>query len=141
MTRLCLRSSLLKKTRRDVDREADDAVVTTVVEYDSSQWRSAFAKHVLTSLVLGVLHIYFSATTPLVITLATTPYNFFASPLAQIYFVGIPASGALKRPFGKKQTTLMGDLRKQIAELSTDTSPPVAATPTVAAASTRKSKR
>lgn len=110
-----------KQTPDDL-RDANEAIVTTVVEHDLSVWRTGLLKHLVASAVVLALQLYFKASTPMVIALATSPYGFVSSPLFLLHFSKKPATGDLARPFGasKKKASLLGDMRKQLAELSND---------------------
>lgn len=102
----------------EAQRDPSEAVVTSAVEHDLRAWRSGVLKHVASSAVVWALQAYFAACTPMVVMLLTAPYSFASSPLVQVHWVGKPAVGALERPFGAKaKTTLLGDLRRQLAQL------------------------
>lgn len=102
-------------------------VTTTVGEYDTSQLKSALKSVVMGVGMMGVMHIYFKYTNPLLIQSTCRP-SFSASPkskeayaqigiipvktaieskLVQIYLFNKPAVGDLKRPW-KAQGFMQG---------------------------------
>jgi len=97
----------------DADRDAADAVITTVRAYDSGVWWRGLATHALYALGLAATHVLFRATSPLIVAAATLPYAFVDSPLFVIYVAGKPAVGpALTRPFQPRAAvSLLTDAR------------------------------
>jgi len=79
--------------------EEPKPVTTTVSEYDNSQLKAAF-KGVLTGVaMLGVMHLYFRYTNPLLIQSILPIKSALENKLVQIYVFGKPAIGDLKRPW------------------------------------------
>lgn len=104
----------------DSERDIDEAVITSVMEYDLAQLKATAIKNALSLLVLALLHWAFKAITPLIVALLMAPYRFANDPLVNIHLFGRPAMGDLARPFdNNKQSaaTLVGEIRKEWAEL------------------------
>jgi hypothetical protein len=74
-------------------------VTTTVHAYDLSQLRSSFKGQLMGVGMMGVMHLYFKYTNPLLIQSIIPVKGAFESNLAQIYLFGKLAIGDLKRPW------------------------------------------
>jgi len=82
-------------------------VTTTVGEYDTSQLKSALKSVLMGVGVMGVMHIYFKYTNPLLIQSIIPVKTAIESKLVQIYIFNKPAAGDLKRPW-KAQGFMQG---------------------------------
>lgn len=76
-----------------------ELVTTTVKEYDMLELQKA-AKSVLMGLgMMGVMHLYFKFSQPLLVQSILPLKNAFETKLAAIHVLGKPAVGEYKRPF------------------------------------------
>ena len=74
-------------------------VTTTIQEYDSSQLKSALKSQLMGIGMMGVMHLYFKYTNPLVIQSIIPVKGAFEGNLVKIHIFGNAASGDLKRPW------------------------------------------
>lgn len=79
--------------------EEPKLVTTTIQEYDSSQLKSALKSQLMGVGMMGVMHLYFKYTNPLVIQSILPVKGAFEGNLVKIHIFGQPASGDLKRPW------------------------------------------
>jgi Phosphate transport (Pho88) len=87
--------------------EEPKLVTTTIQEYDRSQLKSMFKSQMMGVGMMGVMHIYFKYTNPLLIQSIIPLKGAFEGNLVKIHMFGQPASGDLKRPW-KAAGGLMG---------------------------------
>jgi hypothetical protein len=97
--------------------EEPKSVTTTIYAYDTQQLRSLFKAQLMGIGMMGVMHIYFKYTNPLVIQSIIPVKGAFEGNLIKIHLFGKPATGELKRPW-KTNTGLMGAM--QGGEIKTD---------------------
>lgn len=74
-------------------------VTTTIQEYDNSQLKSLFKSQLMGVGMMGVMHIYFKYTNPLLIQSIIPLKGAFEGNLIKIHLFGKPAAGDLKRPW------------------------------------------
>lgn len=74
-------------------------VTTTVQAYDRQQLKSAFRAQLMGVGMMGVMHLYFRYTNPLLIQSIIPLKGAFEANLAKIHLFGQPAAGDLKRPW------------------------------------------
>jgi hypothetical protein len=74
-------------------------VTTNVHSYDLSQLRSQWKSMAMGIGMMGVMHLYFKYTNPLVIQSIIPLKGALESNLAKVYIWGQPATGDLKRPW------------------------------------------
>jgi hypothetical protein len=98
--------------------EEPKSVTTTIYAYDTQQLRSLFKAQLMGIGMMGVMHIYFKYTNPLVIQSIIPVKGAFEGNLIKIHLFGKPASGELKRPW-KTNTGLMGAMQGG-GEIKTD---------------------
>ena len=79
--------------------EEPKLVTTTIHSYDLQQLRSMFKSQLMGIGMMGVMHIYFKYTNPLLIQSIIPLKGAFEGNLAQIHLLGHPAIGDLKRPW------------------------------------------
>ena len=79
--------------------EEPKLVTTTVHSYDLQQLRSMFRSQLLGVGMMGVMHLYFKYTNPLLIQSIIPLKGAFEGNLTKIYLFGNPAVGELKRPW------------------------------------------
>ena len=96
-------------------QEEPKSVTTTIHAYDQAQLKSLFKAQLMGVGMMGVMHIYFKYTNPLLIQSIIPLKGAFESNLVKIHVLGQAASGDLKRPW--KQASMMG---MQGAEIKTD---------------------
>lgn len=82
-------------------------VVTTVHSYDLQQLRGMFKSQLMGVGMMGVMHLYFKYTNPLLIQSIIPLKGAFEGNLVKIHLFGQPAIGDLKRPW-KAAGGLMG---------------------------------
>ncbi|KAF2157772.1 inorganic phosphate transport PHO88 [Myriangium duriaei CBS 260.36] len=87
--------------------EEPKAVTTTVHAYDMQQLRGLWKAQLMGVGMMGVMHIYFKYTNPLLIQSLIPLKGAFEGNLVKIHLFGEPASGDLKRPW-KQSGGLMG---------------------------------
>jgi hypothetical protein len=74
-------------------------VTTTVMEYDKQQLRQLMKSQMMGVGMMGVMHLYFQYTNPLLIQSILPLKGAFESNLVKIHLFGKPATGDLQRPF------------------------------------------
>ena len=79
--------------------EEPKAVTTTIHAYDQQQLKALFRAQLMGVGMMGVMHIYFKYTNPLLIQSIIPVKGAFESNLAKVHLWGKPASGELKRPW------------------------------------------
>ncbi len=79
--------------------EEPKLVTTTVHSYDLQQLRSMFKSQLMGVGMMGVMHLYFRYTNPLLIQSIIPLKGAFEGNLAKIHLLGQPAIGELKRPW------------------------------------------
>jgi hypothetical protein len=87
--------------------EEPKPVTTTVHAYDSQQLRSLFKSQLMGVGMMGVMHLYFQYTNPLLIQSIIPLKGAFEGNLVKVHLFGQPAVGELKRPW-KASGGLMG---------------------------------
>jgi hypothetical protein len=97
--------------------EEPKAVTTTIKEYDTNQLRQLVKAQLMGIGMMGVMHLYFKYTNPLLIQSIIPVKGAFEGKLVQIHVLGKAASGDLKRPW-KANAGLMGAM--QSGEVKTD---------------------
>ncbi|KAK5651943.1 hypothetical protein OQA88_11485 [Cercophora sp. LCS_1] len=95
--------------------EEGKLVTTTVHAYDSSQLKSLMRAQMTGVLMMGVMHLYFKYTNPLVIQSIIPLKGALESNLTKIHLWGQPAAGDLKRPF-KQAAGFMSGLQSGPAQ-------------------------
>ncbi|KAK3074642.1 phosphate transporter (Pho88) [Teratosphaeriaceae sp. CCFEE 6253] len=100
--------------------EEPKAVTTTVHAYDISQLRGLFKAQLMGVGMMGVMHIYFKYTNPLLIQSLIPLKGAFEGNLVKVHVMGVPAAGDLKRPW-KAAAGMMGMMGGQGGgEIKTD---------------------
>ena len=79
--------------------EEGKLVTTTVHAYDVTQLKSQLRSQGMGVLMMGVMHIYFKYTNPLLIQSIIPLKGALEANLTKIHIWGQPAVGDLKRPF------------------------------------------
>ena len=79
--------------------EEPKLVTTTIQEYDTQQLKSSFKSQMMGIVMMGVMHLYFKYTNPLVIQSIIPLKTALESNLVKVHLYGQPASGDLKRPW------------------------------------------
>lgn len=79
--------------------EEPKLVTTTVHSYDLSQLRGLWKSQLMGIGMMGVMHLYFKYTNPLVIQSIIPLKGAFEGNLVKIHMFGQPAIGDLKRPW------------------------------------------
>lgn len=74
-------------------------VTTTVMEYDKQQLRQLMRSQLMGVGMMGVMHLYFKYTNPLLIQSILPLKSALESNLIKIHVFGKPATGDLQRPF------------------------------------------
>ena len=74
-------------------------ITTTVHAYDLQQLQALFKSQLMGVGMMGVMHLYFKYTNPLLIQSIIPLKGAFEGNLVKIHLLGQPASGDLKRPF------------------------------------------
>lgn len=74
-------------------------VTTTVMEYDKQQLRQLIKTQMMGVGMMGVMHLYFKYTNPLLIQSIIPLKSALESNLVKIHVFGKPATGDLQRPF------------------------------------------
>jgi hypothetical protein len=97
--------------------EEPKSVTTTIHAYDQQQLRSLFRAQLMGVGMMGVMHIYFKYTNPLLIQSIIPLKGAFEGNLVKIHLFGQPASGELKRPW-KQNAGFMGAMQQ--GEIKTD---------------------
>ncbi|KAK5143451.1 inorganic phosphate transporter Pho88 [Cryomyces antarcticus] len=89
--------------------EEPKAVTTTVHAYDLQQLRALFKSQLMGVGMMGVMHLYFKYTNPLLIQSIIPLKGAFEGNLVKVHLFGQPAVGELKRPW-KAAAGLMSGL-------------------------------
>ncbi|GAB7343781.1 hypothetical protein MBLNU457_1755t1 [Dothideomycetes sp. NU457] len=79
--------------------EEPKAVTTTVHAYDTQQLRGLFKAQLMGVGMMGVMHLYFKYTNPLLIQSIIPLKGAFEGNLIKVHVFGQPAVGELKRPW------------------------------------------
>ncbi|KAL1582722.1 hypothetical protein WHR41_08618 [Cladosporium halotolerans] len=79
--------------------EEPKAVTTTVHAYDQQQLRNLFKSQVMGVGMMGVMHLYFHYTNPLLIQSIIPFKGALEGNLVKVHVFGQPAAGELKRPW------------------------------------------
>jgi len=74
-------------------------ITTTVQEYDTTQLKGAIKSAFMGIGMMGVMHLYFGYTQPLLVQSIMPIKNVFESKVAKIHLLGYEATGDLKRPW------------------------------------------
>lgn len=82
-------------------------VATTVKAYDLQQLKGLFKAQMMGVGMMGVMHLYFKYTNPLLIQSIIPLKGVFEGNLVKIHLLGHPATGDLQRPW-KQAGGLMG---------------------------------
>ncbi|KAK5125429.1 hypothetical protein LTR85_000538 [Meristemomyces frigidus] len=100
--------------------EEPKAVTTTVHAYDLAQLRGLFKSQLMGVGMMGVMHLYFKYTNPLLIQSIIPLKGAFEGNLVKVHVLGQPATGDLKRPW-KAAAGMMGMMQGQgSGEIKTD---------------------
>jgi len=100
--------------------EEPKAVTTTVHAYDRAQLQSLFKSQLMGVGMMGVMHIYFKYTNPLLIQSIIPLKGAFEGNLVKVHLFGTPAVGELKRPW-KANAGFAGMMQGQgSGEIKTD---------------------
>jgi len=89
--------------------EEPKSVTTTIQAYDKQQWRSLIRAQLMGIGMMGVMHLYFKYTNPLLIQSIIPLKGVFEANLVKVHLLGKPATGDLKRPW-KASAGLFGGL-------------------------------
>ena len=95
--------------------EEGKLVTTTVHAYDVGQLKTLMRSQGMGVLMMGVMHIYFKYTNPLLIQSIIPLKGALEANLTKIHVWGQPASGDLKRPF-KQAAGFMSGLQSGPAQ-------------------------
>ncbi|KAK0723281.1 inorganic phosphate transporter Pho88 [Lasiosphaeria miniovina] len=95
--------------------EEGKLVTTTVHAYDVGQLKNLMRSQLMGVGMMGVMHIYFGYTNPLVIQSIIPLKGAFESNMTKIHLFGQPAVGDLKRPF-KQPAGFMSGLQSGPAQ-------------------------
>ena len=95
--------------------EEGKLVTTTIHAYDATQLKSLMRSQLMGVGMMGVMHLYFSYTNPLVIQSIIPLKGALESNLTKIHLFGQPAAGDLKRPF-KQPAGFMSGLQGGAAQ-------------------------
>ena len=79
--------------------EEPKAVTTTVHAYDQQQLKGLFKAQLMGLGMMGVMHLYFNYTNPLLIQSIIPFKGAFEGNLVKVHLLGKPATGDLKRPW------------------------------------------
>ena len=79
--------------------EEPKLITTTVHSYDLQQLRSLYKSQLMGVGMMGVMHLYFKYTNPLLIQSILPLKGAFEGNLVKIHLFGKPAIGDLKRPW------------------------------------------
>lgn len=79
--------------------EEPKLVTTTIQEYDNSQLKSLFKSQLMGIGMMGVMHLYFKYTNPLLIQSIIPVKGALEGNLVKVHIYGKPAAGDLKRPW------------------------------------------
>ena len=89
--------------------EEPKLVTTTVHQYDVDQVKALYKAQLMGVAMMGVMHLYFKYTNPLLIQSIIPLKSAFENNEVKIHVFGTPAIGELKRPF-KAAAGLMSGL-------------------------------
>ena len=95
--------------------EEPKLVTTTIHAYDVSQIKNLMRAQAMGVAMMGVMHIYFKYTNPLLIQSIIPLKGALEANLTKIHIFGQPAAGDLKRPF-KQAAGLMSSLQGGAAQ-------------------------
>ena len=95
--------------------EEGKLVTTTIHAYDVTQLKTLLRSQGMGVLMMGVMHIYFKYTNPLLIQSIIPLKGALEANLTKIHVWGKPAVGDLKRPF-KQAAGLMSGLQGGAAQ-------------------------
>lgn len=76
-----------------------ELITTTVKEYDMMELQKGYKSVAMGLAMMGVMHVYFKFTQPLLVQSILPLKNAFETKLAAIHVLGRPATGDYKRPF------------------------------------------
>ena len=79
--------------------EEPKAVTTTVHAYDQQQLKGLIKSQLMGIGMMCVMHLYFKFTQPLFMQSVLGLKGLYESKMVQLYILGKPAEGDLKRPF------------------------------------------
>src|ERR1700709_895850 len=79
--------------------EEPKLVTTTVHKYDVEQMKALYKSQLMGVGMMGVMHLYFKYTNPLLIQSIIPLKGAFEGNMVKIWLFGQPAVGELKRPF------------------------------------------
>ena len=99
--------------------EEPKAVTTTVQAYDKQQLRGLYKAQLMGVGMMGVMHLYFKYTNPLLIQSIIPVKGAFEGNLVKVHLLGQPATGDLKRPW-KAAAGMMGMMQQGGGEIKTD---------------------
>jgi hypothetical protein len=97
--------------------EEPKSTTTTIKEYDTNQLKALIRAQLMGIGMMGVMHIYFKYTNPLLIQSIIPLKGLFEGNLVKVHLLGKPAAGELKRPW-KASAGLMGAM--QSGEVKSD---------------------
>jgi hypothetical protein len=80
-------------------QEQPPLITTTVQDYDTTQLKSGVKSAFMGIGMMGVMHLYFGYTQPLLVQSIMPIKNLFESKVAKIHLLGNEATGELKRPW------------------------------------------
>lgn len=89
--------------------EEPKLITTTVHKYDVDQMKALYKAQLMGVAMMGVMHLYFKYTNPLLIQSIIPLKSAFENNEVKIHLFGTPAIGDLKRPF-KAPAGLMSGL-------------------------------
>ncbi|KAH7412415.1 inorganic phosphate transporter-like protein pho88 [Cadophora sp. MPI-SDFR-AT-0126] len=95
--------------------EEPKLITTTVHAYDVAQMKALYKAQLMGVGMMGVMHLYFKYTNPLVIQSIIPLKGAFEGNMVKIHLFGQPATGDLKRPF-KAPAGLMSGLQGGAAQ-------------------------
>lgn len=78
-------------------------MTTTVMDYDKQQLRNMIKSQLIGVGMMGVMHLWFKYTNPLLIQSIIPVKSALESNLVKIHVFGKPATGDLQRPFKAPQ--------------------------------------
>jgi hypothetical protein len=84
---------------KPLSQESPLLITTTVQEYDTSQVKSAVTSALMGIGMMGLMHLYFGYTQPLLVQSIMPIKNLFESKVARIHLLGSEPVGDLKRPW------------------------------------------
>ncbi|KAF2861877.1 inorganic phosphate transport PHO88 [Piedraia hortae CBS 480.64] len=99
--------------------EEPKAITTTVHAYDLQQLRGLFKAQLMGVAMIGVMHLYFKYTNPLLIQSILPLKGAIEGNLVKIHVLGQPATGDMKRPW-KANAGMMGLVGQNANDVKTD---------------------